>query len=209
MGYHQVAVQIRYCNDLPKFFPCRIPNFVRLELYFENENEIKQSLVDLIKWLQCNNLLLNFDQRVITNYKQRGNHCLTNNVIYDYHVIDEISGTKFLRLYIDRKFVVLNRPTVAETIFENLKKLTEPSLYIYEKNLFIRRHSELFLALTRARRPNKLHQRSCKTTLSHNSVFAMSSKIIIIGHQVQIRRGQKFIEFLKRRFILILKMVTT
>lgn len=92
------------------------------------ENEINNSLNDIITWLQHNNLKINLKKTYIMNFKQIKER-IPLTIKHDDNNIDEVPSTKFLGLQIDNK---LNWKEQIENVSKKLNRFSY-ALYMLRK----------------------------------------------------------------------------
>lgn len=101
---------ILYINDLPKCIPQHLTLFAddstltipcnKPETY---ENDINESINQIVKWLDNNNLKINLLKTKRIHFSQRINDKSNLNIFYDNQAVEEVDTTKFLGLRIDKK----------------------------------------------------------------------------------------------------------
>lgn len=101
---------IIYINDLPSIinFPMVLFADDSTALFCDSkkdalENDINNSLSNIINWLQSNNLLINLNKSKIMNFRIRQSQHKSLDINYLGTKLDEVENTRFLGLSIDNK----------------------------------------------------------------------------------------------------------
>lgn len=124
---------IIYINDLPKsinqyvtLFADDITVTVPCKSKDTYNDDINNSLISMVHWLENNNLKINLEKTNIMHFTQRGSTMSNLNTHYNNKIINEVDNTKFLGVIFDKK---LNWKTHTETL---IKKISKSSYAIYK-----------------------------------------------------------------------------
>lgn len=101
---------IIYINDLPKSINQYVTLFsddstitIPCKSKDTYNEDINNSLISMIQWLENNNLKINLEKTNIMHFTQRGSTMSNLNTHYNNKIINEVNNAKFLGVIVDTK----------------------------------------------------------------------------------------------------------